>query len=88
MPPTPRGPFQGGVALTQVADDALKQLLRAVHHSDIALPLSLPELTRHGLQHCASPLMAALRGLDAAGVRAVLVAVLAERAAAREAAGA
>lgn len=69
--------FQLG--LVDVSTDALVVLLRAVHRGDVTCPLGLPELTRIGLQYCASSLQGALRGLDAAAVKAVLVCVIAER---------
>ena len=47
-------------------------------------PLDVTELARCGLQVHAGPLLATLRGLDAQGVRAVLVAVLCERASPRQ----
>ncbi|MCB9780408.1 MAG: hypothetical protein H6742_17720 [Alphaproteobacteria bacterium] len=65
--------------LTGVATIDLQKLLRVLHRGEIATPLSLPELTRCGLQHCADGLMGGLRGCDEAGLRAVLVCVLAER---------
>jgi len=69
----------GAVGLTEVARADLKKALKVVHSGQLCAPLSLPELTRCGLQHCANDLMGALRGVDTAGMRAVLVSVLAER---------
>ena len=68
-----------GRGLTEVSTDALKALLRAVLHEEIGAPLTFEELTRCGLQHCASELLDTLRGLDARAVKALLTAVLAER---------
>ena len=68
-----------GRGLTQVSTEALKTLLRAVLREEIAVPLTFEELTRCGLQHCASELLDTLRGLDERAVKAVLMAVLAER---------
>ncbi len=68
-----------GLGLTEVSEQDLVKALKVVHQEQLRTPLSLPELTRCGLQHCAEPMMAALRGLDDAGLRAVLVCVLAER---------
>jgi hypothetical protein len=65
--------------LTGVPDDALKRLLKALHHETIEAPLTPAELARNGLQSQAEPLLGHLRGLDARGVRAVVTAVLAER---------
>lgn len=71
--------MRGGLGLTEVTTEDLVKALRVVHQGELAAPLSLPELTRCGLQHCADHMMAALRGVDTAGLRAVLVCVLAER---------
>ncbi|MCB9665146.1 MAG: hypothetical protein H6732_13625 [Alphaproteobacteria bacterium] len=73
----------GATGLTGVSDKDLRALLRAVHRGDIACPLTLPELARNGLQHAAEELEA-LRGLDAAAVRACTIVALAERQAAQE----
>lgn len=71
----------GATGLSTVSSDALKTLLKAVHAGDLACPLTLPELTRFGLQYVAEDLNH-LRGLDATAVKAVVIAVLAERRAA------
>ena len=71
--------LSAAVGLTEVDEKHLKELLALVHHEALAFPLDIAELTRVGLQHCAAALLGSLRGLDAAGARAVLVAVLAER---------
>jgi hypothetical protein len=73
-------------ALTEISTDALRTLLSAVHKKVIAVPLSIGELTRIGLQYCATDLMRELRDLDERAVRTVLVAVIAERSAQEEAA--
>ncbi len=74
--------------LTAVSAEALRTLLRHVHRGEVAVPLTISELTRTGLQYCALELLAQLRMLDRAGVVAVLTAVLAEReAVARRSAG-
>ena len=65
--------------LVEVGTDDLKKALTMLHRGDLDLPVSAPGLARVGLQHCSAPLMSQLRDLDAAGVRAVLTAVLAER---------
>jgi len=67
------------MALTGVPTDELKQLLRRVHHNEIAIPVTPAGLAFVGLQHRAAEIMQSLRGLDEPGARAVLVAVLAER---------
>ena len=68
-----------GSGLTEVHTHDLKKLLGLVHREEPNYPLNPTELARMGLQHCSAPLLATLRGLDAGGVRAVVVAVLAER---------
>jgi hypothetical protein len=67
------------LGLTQVATDDLKALLRHVHRGDLACPVTPEGLARVGLQDRTEGILHGLRGLDEAGVRAVLVAVLAER---------
>lgn len=65
--------------LTEVGTVELKRALSLLHSGDFDVPVSAWGLARVGLQHVQNPLMDALRGLDAAGVRAVVVSVLAER---------
>jgi len=65
--------------LTDVTTDDLKKLLRVLHRDEITCPLTIDELTRCGLQHCADSMLGSLRGLEANGARAVVVAVIAER---------
>jgi len=67
------------VGLVEIPTDALKLLLRLVHKGELRFPLDMTELTRIGLQANATELLGTLRGLEENGVRAVLVAVLAER---------
>ncbi|PIE18509.1 MAG: hypothetical protein CSA66_04685 [Proteobacteria bacterium] len=69
--------------LSKVPDDRLKALLRGLHRGSLAAPLTAVELARHGLQDYAEPLLGVLRGVEARGVKAVVVAVLAEREALR-----
>lgn len=76
--------LETGVGLSRVSSDALRQLLKHVYRTELAVPLTLPELTRFGLQYCASDLMGALRGLDARSIQVLVVCVLAERKAAEE----
>ncbi len=71
--------FDAAAGLTDVTTDDLKKLLRVVHRDQIRCPLTVDELARCGLQHCAEHLLAACRGLDSNGVRAVVIAVVAER---------
>ena len=68
-----------GLGLTGLATRDLRTLLRMLHQGELRCPLDIVELTRIGLQEPAEFLLRQLRGLDAAGVRAVLVCVLAER---------
>ena len=65
--------------LTEVGTDDLKRAFSMLHKGDLDIPVSPWGLARVGLQHVQGPLLGLLRGLDQAGVRAVLVAVLAER---------
>lgn len=69
----------GGAGLTKVATADLTTALRALHRGDIAPPIDVTALARVGLQHCATEMLGTLRRLDADAVRAVLVAVIAER---------
>jgi len=72
------------MALSGVPTDDVKLLLRFVHRSEISVPITPGELARCGLQHRSEEFMQSLRGLDELGVRAVLIAVAAERMAASE----
>lgn len=58
---------------------SLETLLRALHRNQLSCPLTPVGLACVGLQDDATDLLAHLRGLDRAGVHAVVVAVLAER---------
>jgi len=68
----------GLLGLTDVPTRDLETLLRHVHSGEARCPLQASEIARLGLQHRHEELMH-LRGLDEAAVRAVLVAVIAER---------
>lgn len=70
--------WTGGVGLTQVPLDELKKLLAYLHRGEVTFPLTISEATRIGMQ-ARMPDLELLRGLDATAVRAVLVAVIAER---------
>lgn len=77
---SPRSPRSGpDLALRKVSTASLKTLLSHVHRQAIEIPLRPIPLAAIGLQEDAERLLGAMRGLDAAAVRAVLVAVLAER---------
>jgi len=71
--------LRAGKGLTDLPTETLKQALAALHRKELTCPLTIQDLTRVGLQHCAGELLEVLRGLDEKGVRAVLVAVIAER---------
>jgi hypothetical protein len=62
-----------------VPTEQLKVLFRAQVRGELRCPLAAWELARFGLQSWQAELLDAFRGLDDAGVRAVLVVVLAER---------
>lgn len=68
----------GLLGLADVPTEDLRALLRHVHSGEARCPLDAAEVARLGLQHRHEELMH-LRGLDTPAVRAVLVAVLAER---------
>lgn len=67
------------MGLTDVKTDDLKRAFQLLVHGELTCPLSPWELARCGLQHTTEAMLGSLRGLDAAAVRAVLTAVLAER---------
>ncbi len=67
------------VGLRQVTTDQLKTVLRQLHRGELQCPLTPVGLAALGLQHQSERILNAMRGLDAAGVRAVLVSTLAER---------
>lgn len=71
--------LDAAAGLTDVPTADLKKLLGLVHRGDLQLPLTVPELTRVGLQHAAGRLLSPLRGLDAPALRTILVCVIAER---------
>ncbi|MFT7625335.1 MAG: hypothetical protein ACI9WU_004526 [Myxococcota bacterium] len=71
---------QRGLGLTKVPTADIKQLLLAIHHGKLNFPLYPAEVACIGLQHRVEAFMESMRFLDERGVRAVLVAVLAERA--------
>lgn len=68
----------GGTGLTRVSTEELEALLRALHRKRFELPLTKQTLMLMGL-HAAADHGGVLIGLDAKGLHAVLVAVLAER---------
>ncbi|HEY8431167.1 MAG TPA: hypothetical protein VIL20_22460 [Sandaracinaceae bacterium] len=68
----------GGTGLTGLSTTDLERLLRALHRGELRCPIGHAELHMAGLSYLVDR-VDALRGLDERGVRAVLVAVLAER---------
>lgn len=68
----------GTGGLTALSTDELRLLLKAVHSGEIPCPIDRIGLASTGLLRLGDDL-AVLYGLDQAGVRAVLVSVLAER---------
>lgn len=68
----------GSSGLTTVTDAQLRALLKAVHRGELPCPIDRVGLATVGLLHLGDELDV-LRGLGPDGVRAVLVAVLAER---------
>jgi len=68
----------GSHGLKAVKSSDLKLLLKAVHRGELPCPITRIGLATTGLLRLGDDLDA-LRGLDEAGVRAVIVAVLAER---------
>ena len=71
--------FGGALGLTEVSTRDLERALRALYRGDLEIPVHIAGFARVGLQHCSQPLSSQLRSLDEAGIRAVLVRVLAER---------
>jgi hypothetical protein len=67
------------VGLRQLGTEQLQLLLKLLHRGELAFPLTPLELARIGLQDPSEYVLAVVRGLDQAAVRAVLVSVLAER---------
>ena len=65
--------------LTSLTTDHLKRLLKYVHEGSLGLPLTAHSIAAAGFQFRHHELMSALRGLDEAAIRAVLVCVIAER---------
>lgn len=70
--------------LTPVPTPSLVHLLRLTYNGELTYPLTMPELSRVGLQSTGPDLLVQLRGLDAKAAQAVIVCVLAERKAREE----
>lgn len=67
------------MALTSVPTEGLKTMLRELHHGRLTCPLTPAGVVCLGLQDHLPAIMSVMRSLDAAALRSVLVAVLAER---------
>ena len=67
------------VGLTTLTTDQLKKLLKYLHDGSLETPLDAHRIACVGFQFRHAELMSALRGLDEAAIRAVLVCVIAER---------
>ena len=65
--------------LKTVSTEELKSLLRYLHRGELDCPVTPGALACLGFQDRSDPLLHTLRGLDESAVRAVIVAVLAER---------
>ena len=71
--------FDAARGLTDVSTSDLMKLLGALHGGHLSFPLTITDLTRVGLQHCATRLLQELREVDERGARATVVCVIAER---------
>lgn len=67
------------VGLRHVETEHLRRILELLHREELSFPLTPVELARIGLQEPSERILGSLRGLEVQAVRAVLVAVLAER---------
>jgi len=76
--------LDAATGLTRITTEDLKKALGALHKGHLRFPLTIGDLTRVGLQHCANDILAVTRNIDEEGVRAVLVSVIAERLAAEK----
>jgi hypothetical protein len=68
----------GSPGLTKLNDDEIKELLAALHRGHLQFPIRLADLIGGGLPHIAEK-AEIVAGLDEKGLRALLVAVMAER---------
>lgn len=65
--------------LTVLSTDELKKLLSLLHKGHLTAPVTTESLTCIGFQYRNEVLMGHFRGVDTSGIRATLVAVIAER---------
>lgn len=70
------------LGLVQVSTEQLRTLLRGLHRETLTCPLTPAGLAGHGLQDATGVILGHMRELDRPAVRAIVVAVLAERMAA------
>jgi hypothetical protein len=75
------GPSLG---LSPISTATLRKTLAHLHRGELDFPLNIVSFTRLGMQEEAETFLRLARGLDADALRAVLVAVLAERIAQEE----
>ncbi len=71
--------LHAATGLTSINTDDLRKALASVHRGELVCPPTIENFARVGLQHCANDFLEMLRTVDTAGVRAVLVSVIAER---------
>jgi hypothetical protein len=71
--------IRAGQGLTELATEDLERLLRAIHRGNLQCPLGPAGIAGIGLQDAQATILGHLRTLDERAVRAVLVAVIAER---------
>ena len=67
------------LGLKTVPTDGLKLMLRQLHRGELTCPLTVTGVVCLGLQDHLAAILNVMRDLDHAAIRAVLVAVLAER---------
>jgi hypothetical protein len=70
--------MQGGQGLTAIPTQDLQTMLARLHRGELRCPITHPSLVIAGLPHLVDR-VGFLSGLDENAVRAVLVAILAER---------
>lgn len=68
----------GSPGLTRLTDQEIEELLRALHRGFLRYPIKLSDLIGSGFPHVAEK-ADIVQGLDERGLRALLIAVLAER---------
>lgn len=73
-----RNPLFGGQGLAHVPTERLEALLARLYRGELDCPVTHPTLLRAGMPDLVDQ-VGHLQGLDAQGVQAVLVAVIAER---------